>query len=77
MRLSVQVDTEVVALSYFAIWKKPIPVAEILPSEAPTYRPILEYDGWRIWYSLFGKGRAYNVRATRAYNWNWRTTRAF
>jgi len=61
MRLSVQVDTEAVRIRFFPIWKKTIPLAEIVRWEARTYRPILEYGGWGIRCSLFGKGWAYNV----------------
>ena len=61
MRLSVQVDTEAVRIRFFPIWKKTIPLAEIVRWEGRTYRPILEYGGWGIRYSPFGKGWAYNV----------------
>jgi hypothetical protein len=64
MRLSVQVDTEAIRISFFPIWKKTIPLAEIVRWEARTYRPILEYGGWGIRYS-FGKGWAYNVRGNQ------------
>jgi hypothetical protein len=60
MKLTVQVDTETVRIRFFPIWKKTIPLAEIVRWEPRTYRPILEYGGWGIRYS-FGKGWAYNV----------------
>lgn len=62
MRLSVQVDSESIRINFFPIWKKTIPLAEILRWQARTYRPILEYGGWGIRYSPFGKGWAYNIR---------------
>jgi len=61
MRLSVQVDTEAVRIRFFPIWKKTIPLVEIVRWEARTYRPILEFGGWGIRWSPFGKGWAYNV----------------
>jgi hypothetical protein len=36
-------------------------LAEIVSWDARTYRPILEYGGWGIRYSPFGKGWAYNI----------------
>jgi hypothetical protein len=60
MRLSVQVDTEAVHIRFFPLWMKTIPLAEIVSWEARTYRPILEYGGSGIRYSL-GRGWAYNV----------------
>ena len=65
MRLSVQVDTEAVRINLFPIWKKTIPLAEIVRWEARTYRPILEYGGWGIRYSPFGKGWVYNVSSNQ------------
>jgi hypothetical protein len=60
MRLSVQVDTEAVRIRFFPIWKKTIPLADMVRWEARTYRPILEYGGWGIRYTI-GRGWAYNV----------------
>jgi hypothetical protein len=53
------VDTEAVRIHFFPVWKKTIPLAEVVRWEARTYRPILEYGGWGIRYTL--KGWAYNV----------------
>jgi hypothetical protein len=65
MRLSVQVDAEAVRIRFFPIWKKTIPLTEIVRWEARTYWPLLEYGGWGIRYSPFGKGWAYNVSGNR------------
>ena|SRR5262245_62124744 len=59
LRLSVQVDGEAVQIRFFPLWKKTIPLAEIVGFEARTYRPILEYGGWGIRWGR--KGMAYNV----------------
>jgi hypothetical protein len=40
-------------------------LAEIVHRETRTYWPILEYGGWGISYSFFGKGWAYNVNGNR------------
>lgn len=60
IRLTVQVDTEAVRISFLPLWKKTIPLGHIVRWEARTYRPILEYGGWGIRYTL-GRGWAYNV----------------
>jgi hypothetical protein len=60
MRLSVQVDAEAVRIRFFPIWKKTISLVDIVRWEARTYRPILEYGGWGIRYTL-NRGWAYNV----------------
>jgi hypothetical protein len=65
MRLSVQVDAEAVRIRFYPIWKKTIPLGDIVRWEARTYRPVLEYGGWGIRYTPFGKGCAYNVRGNR------------
>ncbi len=61
MRLSVQVETEAIRIRFFPIWGKTLPLAEVVRWEVRTYRPILDYGGWGIRYSLLGKGWAYNV----------------
>lgn len=60
IRLTVQVDTKAVCIRFFPLWKKTIPLGDILRWEARTYRPLLEYGGWGIRYTL-GRGWAYNV----------------
>jgi hypothetical protein len=70
MRLWVQVDTEAIRVRFFPIWKKTIPLAEIARWEARSYRPILEYGGWGIRYSPFGKGWAYNVSGNQGVQLN-------
>ena len=60
MRLTVQVDTEAVRIRFFPLWKKTIHLGDIVRWEARTYRPILEYGGWGIRYTL-NRGMAYNV----------------
>jgi hypothetical protein len=60
VKMIVQVDPEGIRIRYIPIWKKTIPLAQIVCWEARTYRPILEYGGWGIRY-MIGKGWAYNV----------------
>jgi len=42
-----------------------IPLSEIAEHEARRYRPIGDFAGWGIRWSLFGKGMAYNVSGDR------------
>src|SRR5262245_32433855 len=65
MRLSVQVDAEAVRIRFLPVWKKTIPLGDIVHWEAHTYRPLLEYGGWGIRYAPFGKGWAYNVHGNQ------------
>ena len=60
MKMTVQVDREFLRIRYFPLWRKTIPLDDIVRWEARTYRPILEYGGWGIRYRI-GKGWAYNV----------------
>jgi hypothetical protein len=62
MRLGVQVDGEAIRIRFFPLWKKTVPLVDIVHFEARRYRPILEYGGWGIRYSPFGRGWAYNIR---------------
>jgi hypothetical protein len=64
MRLSVQVEPECVRIRFLPLWKKTIPLADIVRWQARSYRPILEYGGWGIRYSL-SSGWAYNVSGNR------------
>jgi hypothetical protein len=62
MRLRVEMDGEAIRIRFFPLWKKTVPLAEVVHFEARRYRPILEYGGWGIRYSPFGRGWAYNIR---------------
>ncbi len=59
--LTVRVDAEAVRIRFFPLGKKTIPLGDVVRWEARTYRPIREYGGWGIRYTL-GRGWAYNVR---------------
>ncbi len=60
LKLTVQVDAEAIHIRFFPVWKKTVPLAEVVRYEARTYRPILEYGGWGIRWGW--KGTAYSVR---------------
>jgi hypothetical protein len=70
IRLTVQVDTEAVRirlfpLRFFPFWNKTIPLDDIVRWEARTDRPILEYGGLFIRYTL-GRGWAYKVSGNQS-----------
>ena len=60
LKLSVRLDAEGLHIRFFPLVKRHIPLDQIARWETRTYRPILEYGGWGIRYSL-SKGWAYNV----------------
>ncbi len=60
MKLAVEVDSDAVHIRFFPFMRKTIPLSDIARWEARTYRPLREYGGWGIRYSL-KKGWAYNV----------------
>jgi hypothetical protein len=64
MKMTVQVNAEAVRISFFPIWKKTVPLAEITRWQPRTYRPIWEYGGWGIRYG-WKRGWAYNVSGNR------------
>ena len=59
--INTRVDAEAVRIRFFPLGKKTIPLGDVVRWEARTYRPIREYGGWGIRYTL-GRGWAYNVR---------------
>jgi hypothetical protein len=42
-----------------------IPLSDIIQFGARRYRPLIDFGGWGIRWSLFGKGMAYNVSGDR------------
>src|SRR5208283_4550429 len=60
-RLSVRVDRDFLHIRFLFFLRKDIPLDEIAEWQACVYRPILDYGGWGIRYSLTRKGWAYNV----------------
>lgn len=65
MKLRVKVDRERMHIRFSPFVNRSIALADILRWEVRNYRPIVEYGGWGIRYSLIGKGRAYNARGNR------------
>lgn len=64
LRLRVRVDAGHLHVRFVPLVRKDIPLDEIATWEVRTYRPILEYGGWGVRYSL-RKGTAYNVSGNR------------
>jgi hypothetical protein len=65
LELEVRVDDETLSIRFAPLSRKRIPLATIASCEPRTYRPLVEYGGWGIRYSLSGKGWAYNVSGNR------------
>jgi hypothetical protein len=65
-RLEVEVLRDGLRVRFFPFHRKyrRFSWSEIQSAEARTYRPIIEYGGWGIRYSILG-GWAYNVRGNR------------
>ena len=59
--MAVRVDGQALSIGFLPLWRTRIPLADIASCEPRTYRPILEYGGWGVRYSPFGRGWAYNV----------------
>jgi len=66
--LSVKMTTVVtgdgLTISYFPIYRRRIKKEEIAAFNARDYRPILEYGGWGIRWSI-KRGTAYTVQGNR------------
>src|SRR5579883_2304075 len=63
-KLTVEVGGGEIRVRFFPFLKKAIALSEVVSCESRTYRPILEYGGWGVRYSL-RNGWAYNVRGNR------------
>lgn len=64
LKMDVRVDRQHLHVRFFPLLTKDIPLDDISEWETRTYRPLLEYGGWGIRYSL-SKGWAYNVSGNR------------
>jgi len=65
MKLRVRVMAEGLHVRFRPFVDRLIPFSQIEQVEVRTYRPIVEYGGWGIRYSLIGRGVAYNVSGNR------------
>ena len=63
--MRVRVDAEALSVRFSPIWGTRIPLADVVSCEPRVYRPVLEYGGWGVRYSPFGRGWAYNVWGNR------------
>ncbi len=63
-KLTVEVGDGALQIRFFPFLKKAIPFSDIAAVESRTYRPLLDYGGWGVRYSL-RNGWAYNVRGNR------------
>lgn len=63
--MGVQVDGQALSVRFSPLWGTRIPLSDVTSCEPRTYRPILEYGGWGVRYSPFGRGWAYNVSGNR------------
>lgn len=60
-RLDVRLEGEVLRVHFWPFPSKGIALSDIANCGARVYRPVYEYGGWGVRYSLFGHGWAYNV----------------
>src|SRR5581483_1676612 len=65
LRLTVRVDHERVLVHFVTLRKRSIPLTDIASWEPLTYRPVWDYGGWGIRYSLKHRRWAYNVSGNR------------
>jgi hypothetical protein len=66
LRLVTEVRANGLFVHFQWLWRhRLIPFAEIASYAAVTYRPIADYGGWGIRYSMSGAGKAYNVSGNR------------
>ncbi len=61
MRLWVRVEPNNLVVRFRPLLFKRISLSDIQSCEARSYRPIAEYGGWGVRYSISGRGWAYNV----------------
>jgi hypothetical protein len=52
--MRVRVDGEALFIRFAPLARKQIPLATIASCELSTYRPLVEYGGWGVRYSLSG-----------------------
>jgi hypothetical protein len=65
MRLTVLVEPGHLHVRFFPFRCRDIRLSKVARWQVRNYRPILEYGGWGIRYSLTGSGWAYNVSGNR------------
>ena len=63
--MGVWVDGQALSVRFSPLWGTCIALADVVSCEPRTYRPVLEYGGWGVRYSPFGRGWAYNVSGNR------------
>lgn len=65
MSLVTEVRSDRIVIRFTPFPARQIPFTDIVRFEARTYRPIREYGGWGIRYTLGKRGMAYNVSGNR------------
>jgi hypothetical protein len=63
--MGVRVDGQALSVRFSPLWGTRIALADVASCEPRVYRPVLEYGGWGVRYSPFGRGWAYNVSGNR------------
>ena len=61
MSMRVRVYSDAVSIDLLPFYRRRIPLRDIRIAHPSTYRPIREFGGWGIRFSLADGGRAYNV----------------
>lgn len=64
-RLTVVVTSQELYVRVFPLWSRRIPIDQIVEARAEDYRPIRDYGGWGIKWSLRDSSTCYTVAGTR------------
>ncbi|MGI8892955.1 MAG: hypothetical protein ACR2GN_05785 [Bacteroidia bacterium] len=62
MKLEIVIDNKFLFFTFKPFLTRKIPLSDILGFTERKYRPLIEFRGWGIRYSLFGHGMAYTVK---------------
>jgi hypothetical protein len=62
MKLEIIIDDQYLYFTYNPFLSRRYPLKEIIGFTERKFRPLIEYRGWGIRYSLFGHGMAYTVK---------------
>jgi hypothetical protein len=65
LKLEVRLDRHALIARYWPLAVRKIPLPKIKSWEARTYRPIRDYGGWGVRYSLTQRHWVYNVKGNR------------
>jgi hypothetical protein len=65
IRLTVTVSSHDLRLRYFPFWSKRLLLHEIVEAKVTSYRPVWDFGGWGIRWSLRDSSTCYTMHGTR------------